>query len=668
MSKHLNGGELLPWYRQAPKVVAAAASTSAACVSVLSFLYSFGIVGKSDTRNGVGTLGVAWVGLQPAVDTATAIGDTLHLAATITDKSGAVLLNTRPSWTSENPAVATVANDGSVIAQGAGATTITVAVGSAVARSRVVVHQQVASIAVATEQTTGAIVIPEADRRVLLARVRDARGHAIEGRRVEWRVEDTSVVAIDSTGTVVAGVPGTTKVTASIGGVVAHSAVRVVPAPAAVEVVAGGAQHGAAGSTLPQPVAVRVRSRSGAPIRGAPVRFRLVNGSGTLNPASALTDAEGRARTTWTLGALPGLQTLLATTDHVDSAAAIVAEAEATPANTRISALAGRVTGPAGAALTEDVAVTVTDSSGRLLSDVPVSWLALDGTVAPIAPRTDSLGVARAKWTLGASTGTQRLQAQVTTARGPLAIPPVTITAAALAGPPARIVVARGDAQRGRAGAALAKPIVVRVLDAAGNGVPDAAVMLAPSTGSWTDTLARTDSAGSVQITWTLARAAGAHTMGVRVAGLADSVAVTAVARPAAPANLAFEEVPAGRAASAKSKQLVARVTDVYGNPVPDAVVRFSTVAGQVAPARAVSDAKGQVKVTWTRGTAASARRLTARVHDTDVQAAFTEEAQADVKQAGTARTGSGSRPARSTGAKRPAATTSTKGSRGNRR
>lgn len=621
----------LPWYRQAPKVVAAAASTCAATVSVLSFLYSFGIVGKGATRNGVGSLGVAWVGLQPAADTATAIGDTLHLAATITDRSGAVVLNTNPAWSTEDPRVATVGTDGSVVARGPGTTTVTVAVGNLVARSRIVVHQTVASVEVVADRSGGSIIIPEAERRVLLARARDARGHVVEGRPAHWSAGDTTVLAIDSAGVVLAGAPGGTTVRTAIAGVEAQAPVRVVPAPHAVTLVAGGGQAAPAGSTLAEPVIVRVTSRRGVPIPGIPVRFGTAGDAGSTSPASAFTDAEGRARTSWTLGALPGRQALVASADHVDSTVSVSAEAEPNPATTRIVALSEDVRGTAGSRLAEPVAVTVSDTSGRLLPGVPVTWLALDGSVEPLSPRTDSLGTARAWWTLGRKAGAQHLQAQVTTSRGAAAMPPVTLDASALAGAAARVIVVSGDAQRGIAGAALRKPVVLRVLDSAGNGVMDAALALVVSAGSVADNVVRTDSAGMATIGWTLAQQAGRHRLEVRVAGVDSTVRVTALARAAAPANLALEEVPAKRSAP-RAKQLLARVTDVYGNPVPNAVVRFSTAAGQVAPARAVSDAEGRVRVTWNRGTGPSVRRLNARVQNTDVQASITEEPAAGVK------------------------------------
>ena len=57
------------------KVVAVAASTGAAIVSIISALYSYGMVGDSEAHQSFGNLGSAWVRLQPNVDSATAIGE-----------------------------------------------------------------------------------------------------------------------------------------------------------------------------------------------------------------------------------------------------------------------------------------------------------------------------------------------------------------------------------------------------------------------------------------------------------------------------------------------------------------------------------------------------------------------------------------------------------------
>jgi hypothetical protein len=205
----------------------------------------------------------------------------------------------------------------------------------------------------------------------------------------------------------------------------------------------------------------------------------------------------------------------------------------------------------------------------------------------------------------------------------------VAISAVALAGAPAGVVVASGDAQRGAAGAALAKPIVIRVVDANGSGVANAAVQLAPSSGSLPDSAMTTDAQGTARIRWTMGRSAGEHTLGVRVDGVKTLLKVVARTTPAAPANLSFDDAPPaekhGRTKE-RSRRLYALVTDVYGNPVPDVTVTFTTKSGTVTPARAVSDTRGRAALTWTPGTKAGEQTLTGAVRSTDVKGTYTAE------------------------------------------
>src|SRR6185369_11140376 len=227
----------------------------------------------------------------------------------------------------------------------------------------------------------------------------------------------------------------------------------------------------------------------------------------------------------------------------LDSTLVVTAEADPLPANTRTLAVVEHPSGAAGQPLPDPVQLRVTDSAGRVLSDVPVLWHALDGTVEPLAPRTDSAGIARARWTLGPAAGAQRLRAQVGSAHGGSTIPPVTISATALAGAAARMVVVSGDRQRGTVGAPLRRPIVVRVLDAAGNGVANASLVASIASGTLLDSLVRTDANGTATLGWTLGRSAGSHTLGVHLDGLNESLHVVASAQPGTPANLTFDEV-----------------------------------------------------------------------------------------------------------------------------
>ena len=71
-------------------------------------------------------------------------------------------------------------------------------------------------------------------------------------------------------------------------------------------------------------MAVRVIDASGLPVAGHTVSFSPAPGHGSASPESAATDASGRAATSWTLGADPGVQTLAIAAGSV--AAAVAAE------------------------------------------------------------------------------------------------------------------------------------------------------------------------------------------------------------------------------------------------------------------------------------------------------------------------------------------------------
>jgi len=613
--------ERAQWVKHTAKVVAVAASSGAALVSIFTALYSYGVIGKAESHQSIGNIGAAWVGLRPSIDTASAISDTVHYAATVTDKNGSILVGARPMWTTGDSSIATVLQDGSVIARGPGRTMVSVVVGRLVTHSTIVVKQRVASVEVGRASGDSLIVLNEGAQLQLRARALDSRGFPINGLQATWHIDDNSVATLDSSGTLTGRSAGRTVIGAKVDDVAGRSSVSVVTPASAIALVAGISQRALAGRTLPQAVVVRATNRRGASATGKRVTFRLADGEGAVDPASAITDADGRARANWTLGADPGRQTLFASVENVDSALAIVAEADPVPSNTRVTALAERLSGPAGEQLPDSVAIRVTDSTGRALPDVPVRWTAVDGGSVEVASgRTDSLGVASARWTLAKRTGTQRVRAQVGVGAG-LGIPPVTISATALAGAAASILATAGDNQYAAAGSQLPKALVFRVADSNGSGVSGATLTLSPSGGTLSDTSLTTDSLGVARIRWTMGHSAGAYSLAVHVEGVKKLLKVSARAMPAAPANLAFDDVPGEKRShySVKSKRLYALVTDVYGNPVPEARVNFSVKSGTVSPTRAVSDSRGRAALTWKLGSKPGEQVLKGAVRGTDV-------------------------------------------------
>src|SRR5256885_7687263 len=157
------------WVKHTAKLVAVTASSGAALVSIFTALYSYGVIGQAESHQSIGNIGAAWVGLRPAIDTATSLGDTVHYAATVTDKNGSILVGARPTWTTGDSSIATVLQDGSVVARGPGRTMVSVVVGKLVTHSTIVVRQRVASVEVGTASGDSVILLPEGAQMQLRA-------------------------------------------------------------------------------------------------------------------------------------------------------------------------------------------------------------------------------------------------------------------------------------------------------------------------------------------------------------------------------------------------------------------------------------------------------------------------------------------------------------------
>lgn len=612
----------------AGKWITVALTTSAAVVGLIVNAKVLGISAWLGTAGfSLAERAARRVLVAPARDTLEAIEDTLPLAATVTDDRGLTLSGARLVWKSMNPNVATVDSSGAVVARAPGSTIITVTVRDLTARSVVTVRQRVAAVAIPDT----ALRLPEGATRRVEAWALDARNQPIADRRLSWGSADTAIAVVDSFGTVSARAPGRTVLAAAADEFSDRVAVEVVLTPASLRVITGPGQRAAAGRRLAEPVLVEVLSRGGRPIEGVVVSFAPVDET-TVDPPGATTDAQGRARATWTLARRPGRQRLLLNVEGLDSAAVVIAEADPIPANTRVEQVGADLRGSAGSALTAPVAIRVADTVGVALTDLPVSWIALDqGAVEPLGDRTDSLGGASARWTLGPKTGPQRLRVQVGNPRG---MPPTTLTAVALAGAPAVMAVASGDKQEGTVGTALRRPVVARVTDQNGNPVEGASIAVAPSAGSAGDANVITDARGQATIHWTLGRQSGGQRLALTVGERGIAAGVTARAEPGAAANVEIQAPPtAGTAGRALSKTITALVTDAYGNAVPDVLTLFTASAGTVSAARVMTSDKGLAATRWTLGSQTGPQTLTAVVRGTAAKTTLTVQAAAATRR-----------------------------------
>ena len=108
--------------------------------------------------------------------------------------------------------------------------------------------------------------------------------------------------------------------------------------PALVK-VSGDIQEGEASTTLTTPLVVKAMDEHGTPMPGLSITFRVIEGGGRLSGTTATTDTNGRAQTTLTLGANPGVNRVRVTASQITYPVTFIATA------TEPSRLTGDVNG-----------------------------------------------------------------------------------------------------------------------------------------------------------------------------------------------------------------------------------------------------------------------------------------------------------------------------------
>ena len=120
--------------------------------------------------------------------------------------------------------------------------------------------------------------------------------------------------------------PGTNTVSVSVAGtqkkqVFNAEARRILNT---FEIISGEGQQGTPGEPLNEPFVVEVRDQSDKPVPGVQVTFTVTAGGGTVQPKIAVTDVNGRAESTLTLGAEPGMNTVFVSIDGISHTVALL--------------------------------------------------------------------------------------------------------------------------------------------------------------------------------------------------------------------------------------------------------------------------------------------------------------------------------------------------------
>ena len=166
----------------------------------------------------------------------------------------------------------------------------------------------------------------ERNRRLsdtLSVRVVDSNGNGVSGETVFFRIVEgrgrlsPARTRTDNSGYAEAGftplTDGTIEIEAASGDLspVTFTVTTGEP-PDAIVVVSGNNQSGRPGRSLANPFVVEVIDANDDPVSGVTVTFAVTAGGGSVSPASATTNNNGRAQTTLTLGSEPGENTVAA--------------------------------------------------------------------------------------------------------------------------------------------------------------------------------------------------------------------------------------------------------------------------------------------------------------------------------------------------------------------
>ena len=388
--------------------------------------------------------------------------------------------------------------------------------------------------------------------------------------------------------------------------------------PAAITNVTGVPLQGPAGDVLAERVIVRVVDASSNPLPGVTVTFTA--SSGSVNPATTVTNDDGEASTRWTLGPTPGSQVLSVTAGG--QTVQITATAGAPRIASLVVSAGNNQTGIAGSSLPVSPAVITRDAAGSPVAGVTVFFTVLSGggSVSQTTSVSNTQGVASAgAWTLGSTTGTQLLSASVP--QGGVANNPLVFTATATGGLPASLSAISATQQTTPVGALVASVPSVIVRDAAGNPAANVTVTFAVTSGGGQLTGAtQTTSAQGVATvgSWRVGSTTGTNTITASVPGV-PSVSFTATATAGAPTQIVKT---AGDNQSAPVNRPVPippqiRVLDAAGNGVAglDVVFSIGSGDGSVVVGNVVTGADGRATVgAWILGTTLGTHTLIASV------------------------------------------------------
>ncbi len=479
----------------------------------------------------------------------------------------------------------------------------------------------------------------------LVVRLQDDNGNGIGGRPITWVVPagagsvtpvntTTNANGLATTRWTLPTLVGNYTVSAVFSGLppVPFTATATADVPTTIEEAGGNNQSAPVGTSLPNPLVVKVTDATGNPVTGVSVNW-TAEGGGSVSAATSGTNASGLAQITRTVGATPGQYTTRAEVGGLSGSPVTFASTATVgpPARLAITTAPGSPT-VSGDALSPAPVIQVQDLQGNAVgsplgSGITVTVAISSGQVGASLINTErnTNGSGRATFSnlriSGPPDDDYVLTFTATAASGPL-VPVSSGPLVVTAGAANRLVIIQQPSATAQSGVAFAQQPSVQVQDASGNPIAGN-VTITAQVGQGSGTVSGTTTAstgGSATASFSglgISGPVGTKTIIFTSGALApgESNSITLSAGP--PASIAIQ---AGNDQSAGVNQAVstapaAIVRDASNNPVANVDVNFQVTGGggTVTPGTVATGSNGIATVTsWTLGPSAGPNTMTA--------------------------------------------------------
>ncbi|MCX5760961.1 MAG: Ig-like domain-containing protein, partial [Gemmatimonadetes bacterium] len=450
------------------------------------------------------------------------------------------------------------------------------------------------------------------------ATVTGPTGAAIPGTPLVFTSSNPAVVSIPnpSLGAATFVGRGTAKAYVQLlTGQIDSATVTVILPASQLSLTSGSSQTAPAGSNVPLPIIAKVAASDGIGVAGVTVSFAVVSGGGSVTPSSAVSGADGSVSAAWKLGTTVGAQSMTVSAAGLSGSPLTVNATALSVTPTKLSITSQ----PSGA------------KTGASLGTVTVTALTVDGTTATTFAGDVSvaLGANPGAGTLSGTTTVQAVNGIATftglslnkPASGyTLAFSSSGLTSATSSafevtvGPATRLSIGSMPLYA-TAGASVTPPVVVTVMDSAGNTVPTftGAITMAlgvnPKSGTLAGTVTRNAVAGVATFNdLRINRAAPGYTLAATSPTLTTGTSAAFTVLPDAPAEVQVVRGDAQtKPAGSMLDTIVVRVVDAFGNGVAGRPVAFAVASGggTVTSPSATTNADGEGRALWIIGSGA---------------------------------------------------------------